>query len=66
MLRGVKQCEAEAGLKKRERLPISPDLLRKIKSVWNRMQKIQIRPCCGQLAALGSLFFEGRGDDSLK
>ena len=35
-LKGVKWCEAEAGLKKWERLPISPDLLRKIKSVWEQ------------------------------
>ena len=35
-LRRVKRYEAEAGLKKRERLPISPDLLRKIKAVWEQ------------------------------
>ena len=35
-LRGVKRYEAEAGLKKWERLPISPDFLRKIKSVWEQ------------------------------
>lgn len=33
-LRGIKRCEAEAGVKKRERLPISPTILRRIKAVW--------------------------------
>ena len=32
-LRGVKRCEAEAGVNKRVRLPISPEILRKIKTV---------------------------------
>ena len=34
MLRGVKRCEAEAGVNKRVRLPISPEILRKMKTVW--------------------------------
>ena len=33
-LQGVKRVEAENGTEKRERLPISPDILRKIKGVW--------------------------------
>ena len=33
-LRGVKRCEAEAGVNKRVRLPISPEILRKMKTVW--------------------------------
>ncbi len=33
-LRGVKRCEAEAGVRKRERLPVSPAILRRIKSIW--------------------------------
>lgn len=36
-LRGIKRCEAEAGEKSRERLPISPTILRKIKAVWEPM-----------------------------
>jgi integrase len=34
-LRGIKRCEAEAGEKSRVRLPISPDILRKMKAVWD-------------------------------
>ena len=33
-LQGVKRAEAEAGIEKRERLPISPNILRTIKRVW--------------------------------
>ena len=33
-LQGVKRVEAEKGTEKRERLPISPDILRKIKGGW--------------------------------
>ena len=33
-LQGIKRAEAESGAKKRDRLPISPDILRKIKRVW--------------------------------
>ncbi len=33
-LQGVKRAEAEAGTEKRERLPISPNILRTIKRVW--------------------------------
>ena len=32
-LRGVKRCEGERGVMTRERLPISPDILKKIKAV---------------------------------
>ncbi len=35
VLRGVKRAEGMAGVTKRERRPVTPDLLRKIKSVWN-------------------------------
>ncbi len=35
VLRGVKRAEGMAGVSKRERRPITPDLLRKIKGVWN-------------------------------
>ncbi len=35
VLRGVKRAEGMAGVSKRERMPITPDLLRKIKGVWN-------------------------------
>ncbi len=35
VLRGVKRAEGMAGVTKRERRPITPDLLRKIKGVWN-------------------------------
>ena len=34
ILRGVKRCEAEKGAEKRERLPISPNTLRRIKASW--------------------------------
>ena len=33
-LKGIKRCEAEAGLSRRERLPISPTILRTIKTMW--------------------------------
>ena len=33
-LQGVKRAEAEKGMEVRQRLPISPDILRKIKVVW--------------------------------
>ena len=33
-LKGIKRYEAEAGVIRRERLPISPGILRKIKAVW--------------------------------
>ena len=35
-LRGVKRCEGERGEMTRERLPISPDILKKIKAVWDQ------------------------------
>ena len=35
-LRGVKRCEGERGETSRERLPISPEILRKIKAVWDQ------------------------------
>ncbi len=35
VLRGVKRAEGMSGVTKRERRPITPDLLRKIKSVWD-------------------------------
>ncbi len=35
VLRGVKHAEGMAGVTKRERRPITPDLLRKIKGVWD-------------------------------
>ena len=35
-LRGVKRCEGECGETSRERLPISPEILRKIKAVWDQ------------------------------
>lgn len=34
-LQGIKRCEAEQGRGNRERLPISPDILRLIKAVWD-------------------------------
>ena len=34
--RGIKRAEGIAGVAKRERWPITPDLLRKIKSVWDQ------------------------------
>ena len=34
ILKGVKRCEAEKGPEGRDRLPISPDILRKIKTSW--------------------------------
>ena len=36
MMRGVKRHQGEAGKSGRERLPITPDILRKIKSVWDQ------------------------------
>lgn len=35
VMRGVKRAEGMAGITKRERRPITPDLLQKIKSVWD-------------------------------
>ena len=51
VLRGVKRCQSMEGEQSRERLPISPDLLRAIKKVWNSNQAIPNRPmlwaaCC--------------------
>ena len=34
VLRGVKRCKSEKGSEGRERLPISPDILRRIKTSW--------------------------------
>ncbi len=34
-LKGIKRCEAEKGVKSKERLPISPGILTKIKAVWD-------------------------------
>lgn len=34
VLQGIKRTEAEKGIERRERLPISPDILRKLKMVW--------------------------------
>ena len=35
VMRGVKRSQGEAGISGRERLPITPPLLRRIKAVWN-------------------------------
>ena len=35
-LRGIKRCKAEKGGNKKERLPMSPDILRLIKRVWDQ------------------------------
>ena len=35
VMRGIKRVETERGMSKRERLPISPCLLRKLKEVWS-------------------------------
>lgn len=35
-LQGFRRAEAEKGLEKRERRPISPEILRKMKAVWER------------------------------
>ena len=40
VLRGVKWCEGEQGRAPRERLPISPEILRKIKAVWEQVQPV--------------------------
>ena len=40
VLRGVKRCEGEQGRAPRERLPISPEILRKIKAVWEQVQPV--------------------------
>ena len=34
-LRGIKRCEAESGDKSRERLPITPGILKRIRDVWS-------------------------------
>lgn len=34
ILQGVKRTEGESGVERRQRLPISPDILRKVKAVW--------------------------------
>ena len=34
-LRGVKRCEAQGGSSRRERLPVTPSILRKVKAVWD-------------------------------
>ena len=51
VFRGVKRCQSMESGQLRERLPISLDLLRAIKKVWNSNQAIQNRPmlwaaCC--------------------
>ena len=40
VLRGVKRCEGEQGKTTRERLPISPEILRSIKVEWGRVQPL--------------------------
>ena len=50
VLRGVKQSQGKVD--KRERLPITSPLLRKIKCVWFRTMTSL---CCGQLVALLTL-----------
>lgn len=36
VLRGIKRCEVEKGCKSKERQPISPGILKRIRQVWNR------------------------------
>ena len=61
------RVEAEKGTEKRERLPISPDILRKIKGVWESAPPDPDT----YLHAVGGLpgvfcFLEIRGDDGPK
>ena len=51
VLRGIKRCEAEGGTRSRERLPISPDILGRIRRVWgarasDRDVKMLWAACC--------------------
>ena len=62
-LQGVKRVEAEKGTEKRERLPISPDILRKIKGVW---ESAPIFACCGRPAALGFFAFLRSGSQRIR
>ncbi len=55
VLQGVKRVESEKGLEKRERLPISPDILRMLKTVWEN----EPRPGASMLWAACCLGFFG-------
>lgn len=55
-LQGIKRVEAEKGTEKRERLPISPDILRKINGVW---EMSTIQPDTKMLWAACCLGFSG-------
>ena len=59
VLRGVKRAQGEAGAGRRERLPITPSILRKIRGVWGRT------PDESDHIVLSGLFrlLEGRGTD---
>ena len=51
LLKGIKRVEAESGNDKRERLPISPSILIKLKEAWsdsmlNRDTKMIWAACC--------------------
>ena len=64
VMRGIKKVEAEKGCDKRERLPISPLILTKLKEVWSPSQdsydtKMIWAACCLCIPSL-------RGDDSAK
>ena len=55
-MRGVKRCESEKGSEGRERLPISPDILRRIKTSW---ESVPLTPDTVMLWAACSLAFFG-------
>ena len=62
MLRGVKRSQGEEGATGRERLPITPPLLRRIKAVWDSQDN---DPDIPMLLAACCLAFFGLGPASL-
>ena len=63
VLRGIKKREVEKGAGPRERLPITPPLLLRMKEVWEPTGPVGLQDVVGSLLPVFLRVPAGRGDD---